>query len=282
MFLKAQQEKETLAVPTQVELEVDLSNESVSAFFQNSTLCTAHHLVRVGDTLATIGLTHNVSLPELAKANGIEISGLIQVGQRLCVPGSLASPTPTAVVTNPRPAARPTVSFGGTYTVQSGDTLAAIALTPGVSMNALMEFNGITGASKLQVGQKLQLLGSSAIDSPTPAPVAASPAGVVTPVPTIDLFTVQFLNNMTLSGSPVFVKTDRVGWSYDWGLKAPAEGVNRDIFSASWDGIFLSLQGPIVSLYLPTPASACILPTNSSWPFGTTRQPTLHIQWGYP
>ena len=227
--------------------EVVLSDNSNSASFQNSSSCTIHHIVRVGESLATIALSYNVSLSALVKANGIGNSGLINVGQMLCIPGPLATPTPTAVATNPAqtavatsPAqtAPPPGSTVENYTVRSGDTLSAIALTFGVSLDALMEINGITDARTLQVGQELQIPGSGTIVLPTSAPVAVSPVVVSTPAPAGHLFKVQFFNNMTLSGSPVFVKTDSVGWSYDWGLNAPAPGVNRDFFSASWDGSF--------------------------------------------
>ena len=245
IVFKARQEEATLAVKTQEAVVVTIEPNTS---FQNSSSCSSYHIARSGDTLATIALTYDVSLPALVEANGIGNSGLTGLGQRLCIPGPQPIPTSTAAASSPvqptpvpissEQTALPSVSNSGTYTVQPDDTLSAIALAFDVSVNALMEINGITDARTVQVGQKLQIPGSSTTVLSVPAPVVSSPVEIATPIPTSDLFAVQFFNNMTLSGSPVFVKTDPVGWSYDWGLNAPATGVNRDFFSASWDGSF--------------------------------------------
>ena len=284
MVLKAQQEEATLAVQTREVVGIGqlpksasqslsalsplgsdriilekqesvLSLNSDFASFQKSTTCTTYYLVRVGDTLATIALTHNVSLPDLMEANWTEIPDAIYVGQRLCVPGPVATPTPTAVAISPvpptplpatpEPTVPPPVFNGLTYTVRPGDTLFAIALSHGVSVDFLMEINGISDARLLRAGQDLLIPGSgiTVAPAPAPAPVAVSPVADSAPILTGNSFTVQFFNNMTLSGSPVFVTTDPVGWNHDWGLHAPAGGVNRDNFSVSWDGTFAFSAG---------------------------------------
>lgn len=210
--------------------------------------CNFRHLVRVGDSLATIALTYDVPMPVLMEANEIGSSGLIYVGQNLCIPGPLTTPTPTVVATSTvRPTPIPTspaqtppssVVESETYTVKPGDTLFAIASTYHVTVAALIEFNGITDARTLRAGQDLQIPGNGTLLSNTPAPVTGQPASIPTPAPAGSLFTVQFFNNITLSGSPAFVRTDPVGWSYVWGWNGPAPGVNRNFFSASWDGSF--------------------------------------------
>lgn len=250
MVFKARQDKATLAVTPQEALVITLEP---NASFQNSSSCSSYHIARSGDTVATVALAYDVALPALVEANGIGNSSLTSVGQRLCIPGPPPIPTSTAVASSPvqpnpvptssEQSALPSVSNGETYTVQPGDTLSAIALSHGVSVNELMEINGVTDARTVQVGQELQMPGPGTRVTPTPAPAAASPVEVGTPIPTHKLFAVQFFNNITLSGNPVFVKTDPVGWSHDWGLNAPATGVNRDFFSASWDGSFTFQSG---------------------------------------
>ena len=235
-----------------------LSFNSDSASFQKPSTCPTYHFVRVGDTLAIIALTYSVSLRDLVEANWIEIPEAIYVGQSLCIPGPVATPTATAVAASPLlPTLVPNTPVPATpgqtvpppsskweaYTVQPGDTLFAIALSHGVSVDVLMEINRIIDARTLQAGQKLQIPGSVITVSPTTVPATASPVVVPTPIPTSNIFAVQFFNNMTLSGTPVFVKTDSVGWSYDWGLNTPATGVNSDFFSASWDGSFAFQAG---------------------------------------
>jgi len=75
------------------------------------------------------------------------------------VPVVVATAEPTAPPTEPpatsapaTPAPSPTFQ---TYTVQSGDTLGAIASRFGVTVKAIAKLNGIADPSRLQVGQVL-------------------------------------------------------------------------------------------------------------------------------
>jgi LysM domain-containing protein len=61
------------------------------------------------------------------------------------------SSTPTAADSTPRPAS------GGTYRVQSGDTLSEIAAANGTTWQVLAQLNGITDPRKIRVGQVLKL-----------------------------------------------------------------------------------------------------------------------------
>ena len=62
------------------------------------------------------------------------------------------APTPTATGATPGPS-----SAGGTYRVQSGDTLSEIAAANGTTWQVLAELNGITDPRKIRVGQVLKL-----------------------------------------------------------------------------------------------------------------------------
>lgn len=62
------------------------------------------------------------------------------------------APTPTAAGATPRPS-----SAGGTYRVQSGDTLSEIAAANGTTWQVLAKLNGITDPRKIRVGQVLKL-----------------------------------------------------------------------------------------------------------------------------
>ncbi len=44
------------------------------------------HIVRPGDTLSTISLQYNVSVPEIMRANGLDGENLIVIGQSLLIP----------------------------------------------------------------------------------------------------------------------------------------------------------------------------------------------------
>jgi LasA protease len=67
------------------------------------------------------------------------------------IPGvPFSSPTPDSPRVLPTPRTEP-----GQYVVQSGDTLGSIAQRNGVSLNALMQANGLSDANLLSVGQTL-------------------------------------------------------------------------------------------------------------------------------
>lgn len=131
--------------------------------------------VRSGDTLGAIAVRYGTTTVVLAKLNGIANPSLIRVGQVLQIPPSgvpspsqsptsspVASPTPLPSPT-PRPSptpvasATPTPVVARTYTVQKGDTLAAIAARFGTTTVALAKFNGIADPSYIRVGQVLKL-----------------------------------------------------------------------------------------------------------------------------
>ena len=116
------------------------------------------YVVQPGDTLLGIALKLNVSASELQALNGLTNPDMLRVGQ---------------VLTLPAPGA------AGTYVVQAGDTLGAIALRFRVPVDALARANRLADPNKLRVGQRLVIPSSgSAQAAPTPAPISA-------PLPTV-------------------------------------------------------------------------------------------------
>ena len=106
----------------------------------------ANVVVKPGETLSEIADRHGVSLTRLMQANGISNPNLVVAGQSLRLPGSSAASAGS--------------SRGGSVTVQPGDTLSDIADRQGVSLNQLMQANGITNPNMVVAGQKLVLPGS--------------------------------------------------------------------------------------------------------------------------
>ena len=106
----------------------------------------ANVVVKPGETLSEIADRHGVSLTRLMQANGISNPNLVVAGQSLRLPGSSAASAGS--------------SGGGSVTVQPGDTLSDIADRQGVSLNQLMQANGITNPNMVVAGQKLVLPGS--------------------------------------------------------------------------------------------------------------------------
>jgi LysM repeat protein len=119
----------------------------------------------------------------LALGCGQKETGGTNGARGLTDPGTVATATPWATppsvvyVEGGGGAVGPT---GGTYTVQSGDTLYDIGLRFGVSVEALMEANDITDPGSLTVGQRLVIPGQGTEGTPSPAAPAATATATAT------------------------------------------------------------------------------------------------------
>jgi LysM repeat protein len=109
------------------------------------------HIVQRGENLYRISLRYGTSVQALAAANGIADPSRIYVGQRLVIPCGSAPPP----------------SGGHVYTVRHGDTLYSIARHFGVSVQAIVQANGITNPNRIYVGQRLIIPGGSGTPPPS-------------------------------------------------------------------------------------------------------------------
>lgn len=123
---------------------------------------TQVYIVRPGDTLGGIAARFGVTVRSLIQANGILNPNLIFYGQRLIIPAGDGAPglppLPTAIVlpTLPggfQPVPQPTVPTIQTYRVQPGDSLYTISLRFGVTVERLIQFNGIENPNRIFPGQ---------------------------------------------------------------------------------------------------------------------------------
>lgn len=110
------------------------------------------HIVQRGDSLSVIAARYGVSMGELAAANGISNNDHVWVGQQLTIPGSSGSWSGAA--------SGATVS-GATVTVGRGDSLSLIASMHGMTVQELMDLNGLTNPNHVWVGQQLQVYGNA-------------------------------------------------------------------------------------------------------------------------
>lgn len=102
------------------------------------------YTVKPGDTLWAVARTYNTTVQAIATASGISNVSLIYVGQILTIPGTSTTPPPV-----PTP--------GTTYTVKSGDTLWAIAIRYGTTVQAIATANKIVNTNLIFVGQTLMI-----------------------------------------------------------------------------------------------------------------------------
>ncbi len=113
------------------------------------------HLVRSGETWAGVARKYGSTVAAIKGANpkAAAKSYLIQ-GTYLAVPVAADSEAAKAAA-----ASAPPAPMAKTYTVQKGDTLARIAKKHKMSLNKLMQINGLTDkdARRLRPGQKLKV-----------------------------------------------------------------------------------------------------------------------------
>lgn len=107
------------------------------------------YTIKPGDSLYAIAQRLNVTVAAILSLNPGINPTMLQVGQSICVPGTLS------------------VCPGGTvYRIQPGDTFYALAVRFGVSLSALLAANPGVDPSRLTVGQTI-CIPSSAPPTPT-------------------------------------------------------------------------------------------------------------------
>ena len=126
------------------------------------------YAVAQGDTLVSISKQFDTTVRELMKANPNVRSTRLRMGQTLNIPNG--SDSETLSPTNPP----------SSYQVQAGDTIETIASLHNTTVNNLIRANPTLRPNRLQVGQQLDIPGTS---SPVAAlPPATSSSGFTWPV----------------------------------------------------------------------------------------------------
>jgi LysM repeat protein len=149
--------------------------------------------VAAGDTLSGIATRTGVSLATVISANHLNPDSVIQIGQKLTIPGGAgASPAPSpmpAPAPAPAPPAAPPAPTS--VTVAAGDSVSTIAARLGVASADLIAANHLTPDGLITIGQKLVVPGAQ------PAPANKPPTPVPAPQTTT---TVTVADGDTLSG----------------------------------------------------------------------------------
>ncbi len=131
------------------------------SFAQNTQQVT--HIVQPGENLFRIALRYGVDMQELSALNSIDDARSIYSGQELLIPGltlpavegETTETTEEEVVENPLVAAAPIL-----HKVQRGEILSQIAGQYGVTVEAVMQANGISNPNRIIVGEELQIWAS--------------------------------------------------------------------------------------------------------------------------
>ena len=140
------------------------------------------YTVRSADTISGIAAAHGLKTADVLAANGLTASSVIYPGQVIRVAAAPAMESAVYVA----PVATGTAA--ATHTIASGDTITAVAHTAGVSVQAVLDANGLGWSSIIYPGQVLTLPSTAARASapaaspPDPAPITTASNDVVTPM----------------------------------------------------------------------------------------------------
>ena len=137
------------------------------------------HVVQAGQSFWAIAVAYQITIRDIEIWNNISKESRLQIGQRLFIPGAntegYATPTPVGMIQKSTPDAEGKV----VHTVQSYQTLTTISQAYGVTVDAILNMNGIQADWPLQIGQKLLVSPGTITPSATPRPL--SPIEMLTP-----------------------------------------------------------------------------------------------------
>ncbi len=117
-----------------------------------------YHTVRSGDSLSKIASNYGTTVSKLCSINGISSTSTLSIGQKIYL---------TATTASTSRANSSSSSKATHHTVRSGDNLSSIAKRYGTTVSELCAINNISSSATLQIGQKIELSGSTSISAPT-------------------------------------------------------------------------------------------------------------------
>lgn len=109
---------------------------------QNNSGQATTHVVARGETLFSIAQRYNLTVAELAAANGIVNVNSIDAGQELVIPAAGTVVVPTGETT---------------HIVAAGETLFRIGLRYGFTVAELAAYNNISNVNSLEIGQEIKI-----------------------------------------------------------------------------------------------------------------------------
>lgn len=144
------------------------------------------YCVKKNDSIYKIANKLGVSAKELMDINGLNTKSVLQIGQKLDVPGHTSSGKANKQSSNqPKTSINKsskiaTVAPGSIYVIKQGDVLGSIAVAHKTSIAALKAENGLK-SDKIFVGQKLRIPGGQAKAAVKQQANPANKANVYTP-----------------------------------------------------------------------------------------------------
>ena len=209
------------------------------------------HVVVPGESLSSVAAADGLSVAQLAAANGVSADKQLVAGSVLAIPPQTGSPatqsarsptgdgdgngddSPSTVGQTPTTAASSTVAGstssgapGGSYVVQLGDTLSAIAARAGVSVDALAADNGIAPDGAMLAGSVLSMSGAPSPVSTISQPVSTGASGATSgPYPTPQTVSASDIGSIAAANGVSSSLAAAIGWQ--------ESGFNNDLVSST-------------------------------------------------
>jgi len=231
------------------------------------------HTVTAGESLSSVAAADGLSVQQLAAANGLSADAQLITGSTLMIPPQTGGGS-TSVASSSRSttsessagdgdndsddgaagAAAPVTTSSpssGSYVVQPGDTLSAIAAHAGTSVAAIAAANGLDPNGLLLSGTTLLLSGSSGSAAPVtssgdaatsqPVGTAAVGSGGGPPYPTPETVSASQVGSIASANGVAPSLAEAIGWqesgfNNDLVSSAGARGVMQ-IMPGTWDWI---------------------------------------------
>ncbi len=214
------------------------------------------HIVKPGQSFWSIAVAYGVTIKDILLWNNLPESYVLQTGDELQIAGpesrALVTPTPMGNVI----IATPDSDGRIVHVVEAYQNLSRIGAAYGVSVNRLVELNGITVETPLQVGQKLLVKGPD--QTPTPTPVPLTPLQKLTPASDGKYYhtvtegqTLVWIAN--LYGIP---HTDLMAWNY----------LNASSVIYPGERLLLQVTPPATATFTPLPPTETPLPSPTFTP----------------
>ena len=177
----------------------DRFKEAIAALPASDRVRVVYHRVRRGDTLGGIADKYGVSVAAIKSANKIR-STTIHPGQELLI---AAAPKGMQLASYEEEKPARSRAPSDKHIVRRGDTLWSIAKTHGVSMDRLVNSNGLDRSGTLSIGQVLSIPGTARLATTDSSSVARSTTYVVRRGDSLSTIATKFRVGLT----------DLLGWN---------------------------------------------------------------------
>ena len=137
------------------------------------------YTIKRGDTISGIAERYGLTTQGLLALNKLSRTSIIYPGQVIVLSGSSIAMVPVSNVESndppsPPPTSAPPPVINNSYTIKTGDTVTSIAARFGVSVDAILNANGLSRSSIIYAGRTLKIPGVvSAQDGSTVTPLTA-------------------------------------------------------------------------------------------------------------